>query len=186
MPENSAILSVYPSPANGGANFADDVTMRAKVLDLPRLKLQISIEPNRLRIDDNSEGELKESILLKDSTMICKKLFPSTPLTGFGFNFDMYYQFENVLMIKEFFSRFIEAKVLEGANLLDLGVQFTLEKEGGLRRDTYFLKVTAPLELAVHVNSHFFTTQILEQAETQELFEKCYREVDGIVENVKF
>ena len=186
MPENSAILSVYPSPANGGANFADDVTIRTKVLDLPRLKLQISVEPNRLRIDDNSEGELKDSMLLKDSTMICEKLFPNPKLTGFGFNFDLYYQFENVLMIKEFFSRFIEAKILEGTNLLDLGVQFTLEKEGGLRRDTYFLKVTAPLELAVHVNSHFFTPQILDQTATKELLEKCYEEVDGVIENVKF
>ena len=186
MPENSAILSVYPSPANGGANFADDVTIRTKVLDLPRLKLQISVEPNRLRIDDNSEGELKDSMLLKDSTMICEKLFPNASLTGFGFNFDLYYQFENVLMIKEFFSRFIEAKILEGTNLLDLGVQFTLEKEGGLRRDTYFLKVTAPLELAVHVNSHFFTPQILDQTATKELLEKCYEEVDGVIENVKF
>ena len=79
-----------------------------------------------------------------------------------------------------------DSKILEKANLLDIGVQFTLEKEEGKRRETYFLKVTAPLEVAVHVNSHFFVSKILEPLDIQELFETCYEEIDDIAYNLKF
>ena len=89
-------------------------------------------------------------------------------------------------MIKEFFAHFMDSKILEKANLLDIGVQFTLEKEEGKRRETYFLKVTAPLEVAVHVNSHFFVSKILEPLDIQELFETCYEEIDDIAYNLKF
>jgi len=186
MPDNAAILSLYKGSAAGGANFADDVTLRAKVLDLPRLKLQISVEPNRLRIDDNSQQEAGNPLLVKEAVATCRQLFPGTPIAGFGFNFDIYYQFREVVLIRDFFTRLLEPSAIAQANLLDVGVQFTLEKEEGQRRETYFLKVTAPLELAVHVNQHFFRAQILEPSELQKLLETCYREIDDVVKDLKF
>ncbi|MCX6794415.1 MAG: hypothetical protein NTY31_00215 [Candidatus Falkowbacteria bacterium] len=111
MPDNSAILSLYKGQIAGGANFADDVTLRAKVLDLPRLKIQISVEPYRLRIDNNSQQELGGMMLVKEAIAVYRQLFPKTPLTGFGFNFDIYYQFKEVLMIKNFFARFVEPQI---------------------------------------------------------------------------
>lgn len=201
MPENAAMLSLYQGQMAAGATFADDVVLRTKVLDLPRLKLQISLEPNRLRLDDNSQQEPAETILIKEATSAYRQLFPQSPLIGFGFNFDLYYQFRDVIMIKDFFELFADPEILEKADLRNLGVQFTLEKEGGKRQETYFLKITAPLEMAIHVNYHFSAKELpilppnlgASQELTKErilplqkLFEKCYNEIDEVIQNLRF
>ena len=186
MPENAAILSLYSGQMAAGATFADDVVLRTKVLDLPRLKLQIGVELNRLRVDDNSQQEPSETTLINEAFSVYHKLFPQTPLTGLGFNFDIYYQFREYIRIKDFFELFTNSEILEKADLRDLGVQFTLEKEGGKKRETYFLKITAPLEMAVHINHHFATTKIPNQPALQKLFEKCYNETDEVIQNLQF
>jgi hypothetical protein len=186
MPENAAILSLYQGQVAAGATFADDAVLRTKVLNLPRLKLQIGVELNRLRVDDNSQQEPNETTLVNEALSIYPKLFPQTSLIGLGFNFDIYYQFREFIRLKDFFELFAEPKILEKADLRDLGVQFTLEKEGGKKRETYFLKITAPLEIAVHINHHFATTKIPDQSALQKLFEQCYNESDEIIQNLKF
>ncbi len=186
IPENAAILSLYQGQTAAGATFADDVVMRTKVLDLPRLKLQISVEPNRLRIDDNSQQEPAQTPLVNEVLSIYRQLFPQTPLIGLGFNFDIYYQFRDVIRLKDFFEFFADPKILEKADLRDLGVQFTLEKEGGKKQETYFLKITAPLEIAAHINHHFFMPKVPDQPAFQKLFEKCYDEIDETIQNLKF
>ena len=197
FPENSDILSLYQGKAAAGATFADDVVLRTKILDLPNLKLQISVEPFRLRVDDSSQLEPSETSLIYEAAFIYSKLFSKIPLVGFGFNFDLYYQFREAILIKEIFKQFADKKILEKADLRHFGLQFTLEKEGGKRQETYFLKVTAPLEMAVHANFHFNTNELpilpptLGQPDelTRErflplhnLFETYYNNIDNIIE----
>lgn len=186
MPENAAILSLYSGQMAAGATFADDPALRTKVLNLPRLKLQIGVELNRLRVDDNSQQEPADTILINEVFSVYHKLFPQTPLIGLGFNFDIYYQFREYIRIKDFFEFFTDSEILEKADLRDLGVQFTLDKEGGKKQETYFIKITAPLEMAVHVNHHLVTTKIPDQPALQKLFEKCYNGTDEIIQNLRF
>jgi len=201
MPENSEILNLYQGQAAAGAAFADDVVLKTKIFDLPRLKLQVSVEPFRLRLDDNSQLEPTETNLIYEAFLIYSKLFSKVPLVGFGFNFDLYYQFRDAILVKELFQQFAEPKILEKADLRHFGLQFTLEKEGGRRQETYFLKVTAPLEMAVHANFHFNTNKlpifppVIGQPDEltkdrlvplQNLFETCYNEIDELIQNLRF
>jgi hypothetical protein len=42
-PDNSEILSLYKGELASGSNFIDDVNFKIKILDLPRLKIQLVI-----------------------------------------------------------------------------------------------------------------------------------------------
>lgn len=182
IPDNSVLGSLYQGEAAAGAHFIDDPILRTKVLDLPKLKLQIIVESNRLRIEDNSQEEPQSSSLIREALAVFQKLFFQMPPTGLGFNFDIYYQFRDVIRINDLFHQFADPKILEKADLRDLGIQFTLGKEGGKKQEQYFLKVTAPLELAVHANLYFPLKKLPEQTDLQKLFEKCYNEVDKTIQ----
>ena len=185
IPDNRLLNSLYRGEAAIGARFIDDPILQTKVLDLPKLKLQISVEPGRLRIDDNSQEEPENSFLIKEAVNIYQQSFSQNKLIGFGFNFDIYYQTNQVIRLWDLFANFVEKKVLEKNELRDLGVQFTLEKEGGKRREIYFIKITAPLEIAVHINHHFSASKLPEFSAIKKSFEKCYDETDETIQNLK-
>lgn len=200
MPENADLTALYQGEAATGTRFIDNAVSRIKVLDLPKLKLQIIVEPNRLRVEDNSQEEPGSSPLIKEAIYIYQKLFAQFPLNSFGFNFDIYYRFSDVIRLNDLFNNFVEPKILEKTDLGDLGIQFTLEKEGGKKQEQYFIKITAPLEIVVHANHHFLTKELpflppvfgasaLDKERIvpiQQLFEKLYGETDEIIQNLKF
>ncbi|MFH0779436.1 MAG: hypothetical protein V1928_01090 [Parcubacteria group bacterium] len=201
MPENSRVVGIYQGDQAAGARFVDNVFANRKTLDLPKLNLQIAVEQARLRVEDNSQKDPADSILINEFSRIYNSLFDQPSIVGFGFNFDIYYRFPDVIQIKSLFSNFIEEKVLESAELLDLGVQFTLEKDGGRKKEQYMIKVTAPLEIAMHVNHHFVSKELplafpaamgktepekTAKSPLQNLFEQCFVETDEIITKLKF
>lgn len=183
-PDNAAIISSFGGTAASGAHFADDVVLKTKILDLPQLKLQIIIEPSRLRIEDNSQLEPEESILIKEAISFYQKNFSQNKLAGFGFNFDIYYRTDKAIHINDLLLNFAKEEMLEKKELRDLGFQFTLEEDVGRKRAQYLIKVTAPLELAVHVNCHYSENKIPEQNKLQELFTDSYDKIDEIIRNL--
>jgi len=192
-PENHVLASFYRGEAAIGARFVDDPVLRTKILELPKLKLQISVEPVRLKIDDNSQEEPEKSFLIKEAVNVFQQLFSqNSKLIGFGFNFDIYYQTNQVIRLQDFFAGFAGKEALKKSELMDFGVQFTLEKDGGKKREIYFIKITAPLEIAVHVNYHFPSLKLApplrlpELSEIETSFSKCYNETDEIIEGLKF
>ncbi len=186
LPDNTALMAVYQGDLAAGAQFIDDPVLKTKVLDLPRLKTQIAIDLNRLRIEDFSQEEPENSNLINIALNIHQQLFNQIPLVGLGFNFDIYYRSSEVIRLQDLFKNFVDGKVLEKNDLRDVGVQFTLEKEGGRKRETYFLKIIAPLEIALHINHHLPLKKLPEKDELTAMFEKCYKETDEVIQNLKF
>lgn len=191
--DNAALTGFYRGQAAVGARFIDDVVAQTKILTLPALKIKIILERARLRIEDESQEEPQKSTLVKEAFKIFQQLFSQFPLTGFGFNFDIYYRFSEVIRINDLFGYFVGSKILEKNDLRDLGIQFTLEKEGGKKLEQYFIKITAPLEIVAHVNHHFSTPMLPttsmgqnQDAALQKFFEENYNQTDEVVRNLNF
>lgn len=185
MPDNTALMAVYQGDLAAGAQFVDDPVLKTKILDLPRLKTQIAIDLNRLRVEDFSQTEPENSNLINTALHVHQQLFNQIPLAGLGFNFDIYYRSSEVIRLQDLFKKFVDAKALEKNDLRDVGVQFTLEKEGGRKREAYFLKIIAPLEIVLHINHHFSLKKLPEKDEISAMFENCYKETDEVIKNLK-
>jgi hypothetical protein len=186
LPENEALIGLYRGDEAKGSRFIDDPFIGAKVLTLPALGLRITIEKNRLRIDDEVGREPKDSRLAQDTAYICEKLFQSKNIISFGFNFDIFYRFNNVLPTSEMFEGFFGEEPLKTNTLLDFGVSFTLDKPRENFRDTYFTKITAPLEMAVHLNRHFDLKALPNTEGLQKMFDNCYNKIDEVLNNFTY
>jgi len=75
LPDNTALMAVYQGDLAAGAQFIDDPVLKTKVLDLPRLKTQIAIDLNRLRVEDFSQEEPENSNLINTALHIYQQLF---------------------------------------------------------------------------------------------------------------
>lgn len=183
-PDNGAFVAIYRGKDAEGARFFDDPFARTKMLALPSLQLKAVLEGRRLRIEDESANEPDKSRLTAEASRIAGALFPNTAIEGFGINIDATCRFNNVIRIQNMFEHFFGAEPLARADLRDFGFQFTIDRGKG-NIDIYFLKVTAPLEIALHVNRHFAETAIPTPERLQLLFEDCYNEIDTIVTHLK-
>lgn len=184
QPENEQFASLFGGEKSKGARFIDDPIIKAKVLTLPNTGLKLTLENRRLIIDDQTAKEPKESFLIAESVAVIDKLFKNNTLDGFGFNFDVYYRFNNVIPIKDIFENFFGEELLKKNDLRDFGFQFTLEKKKDIS-EVWFLKITAPLELAVHFNRHFQVRQLPALEHLRQMFENCYNEMDEVIKNFK-
>lgn len=190
--DNSVLNSLYQNELSVGARFIDDPVLGTKVLELPRLKIQIIVEPQRLRIEDLSQEKPQATNLISHALNIYQQLFSRDQLSGYGFNFDIYYQFDDIIRLNDLLTNFVDAKILKKNNLLNFGVQFTLERKEDKKREQYFVKIITPLKIAVHANHHFpvvgsfLPASGIDQVGLQALFEKCYHETDEVVQSFKF
>lgn len=182
QPENGQFASLFGGEKAKGAKFIDDPIIKAKVLILPNAGLKLTLKNRRMMIDDQTAKNPKESSLIAEAKDIVDKLFKNQTLDGFGFNFDVYYRFNNVIPIRDIFEHFFGEEMLKKKDLRDFGFQFTLEKKGGIL-DVYFLKITAPLELAVHFNRHFPKKELPNLDDLRQMFENCYNEMDEAIQN---
>ena len=123
--------------------------------------------------------------MINTALHVHQQLFNQIPLAGLGFNFDIYYRSSEVIRLQDLFKKFVDAKALEKNDLRDVGIQFTLEKEGGKKRETYFFKIIAPLEIVLHINHHFSLKKLPEKDEITAMFENCYKETDEVIKNLK-
>lgn len=184
-PDNSVFSALYSGQQAVGARFFDDPFIQLKTLTLPNMNLKISLEKQRLRIEDLAANEPKSSVLVQETLNICQKLFPQSALVGFGFNFDLFFRFNTLLPIKDAFTRFFGNEPLQNTDLRDFGFQFTLDRGIG-NFDVYFLKVTSPLELAAHLNRHFNEQKFPSKEKLQKMLENCYNDVDSIIQSLRF
>lgn len=186
MPDNALFTSLYEGATGGsGARFIDDPVIESKFLNLPKLQLRVALEKTRLRIDDDSKLQPGDTRLLTEAFHIFNKLFPTSQLAAFGFNFDIFYRFPQVAQSDQLFSQFVSADALKKAKLRELGIQFSLEKEGGKLQETYFIKFTGPIELALHYNMHRSVIELPKPQRLEELHKQAYLVPDVIVEQLK-
>jgi hypothetical protein len=185
-PENSKFAGIYEGEAGTGARFVDDPVIQSKFLSVPKKQLTVSLEGLRLRIDDESKLNPDSSTLVEESVKIYSKLFDTAKLSAYGFNFDFFYRFPELIPSEYLFKTFVSEDVLKKSKLSDLGIQFVLDKDGGRAKEVYFIKITSPLELAVHYNYHAMAKELPKKERLQELFEKAYEAADELVNNLKF
>lgn len=183
IPENKDFNSLFDERASKGANFIDDPTIRTKMLDVPVPNLQVIWEGTRLRIEDKKAVEPSESKLVKEALRIYHALLPeNAPLRGFGFNFDVVFQFDDVIRMQDMLSR-LTSQILEiGDGLLDFGWQWTVSSKDAKQLTRYFVKVTAPLELVIHVNYHFVADRLPTEGEINMRHKIGYNSLDSVVD----
>lgn len=184
LPESADFVALYRGEEARGARLVDDPVLRAKVLTLPAIQTRFTIEGSRLRVDDESGAELPKSRLAKDARHAYDALFKKFPLPAWGINMDIYFRTQNLIQLKELFYPYFGEQALEGVDLLDTGIQFTLKKKKVV--EVWFIKVTGPLEVAVHVNRHFTGVDFPDEKGLQDALEKCYNETDKMMEHFMF
>ncbi|MBI5077806.1 MAG: hypothetical protein HZB11_00325 [Candidatus Yonathbacteria bacterium] len=184
LPESADLMALYRGADAKGARLVDDAVLRAKVLTLPAIQTRFTVEHSRLRIDDESGAELAKSRLAKDARHAYDALFKRYPLGAWGINMDIYFRTQNLIQLRELFLPYFGEEALTGADILDTGIQFTLKRKNFV--EVWFVKITAPLEVAVHVNRHFRGVDFPDEKWLEDALEKCYNETDKMMEHFRF
>lgn len=179
MPENADLGAIHRGEEAKGARLTDDAVLGAKVLILPAIGLRVTLEKNRIRFDDETSVPPENSRLPHDVPKIIATLFPNTPIDSWGFNYDIFFKTRNVIFIQNIFKSYFGDKALDGATLMDAGIQFTLGKKK--HQEVWFIKVTAPLEIAAHVNYHFANKALPTAEELKKMFAECYNKTDDLM-----
>lgn len=178
------VYAAFSGDATRGSNFVDDPAMGLKVFSFPALQLKVVLEQNRFRVEDISGKPPEETKCALEAHRLVKSLFPQITPESYGFNYDLYFRFDNVIPQREILKSFLSEKTLE--TVKDFGWQFTLAKDNGRRQATYFFKVVAPIEMAVHVNFHY-NERILPTAEQlQGEYQKNYEQADKVLADLAF
>ncbi|MFA6365162.1 MAG: hypothetical protein WCW78_02050 [Candidatus Paceibacterota bacterium] len=183
IPENVEFNSLFGGKEAVGINFMDDPAIRTKIVDAPRAGLQVVWEGTRLRIEDKNAIEPKESKLVSEAIRIYHALVPkNAPLRGLGFNFDVIFQFDDVIRMQDMFSMLAPGALLLDEGLMDFGWQWTVMSKDSKQLTRYFIKIAAPLELMMHVNYHYSVDHLLDEKEIMMRHKVGYEELGGIVD----
>lgn len=179
MPENADLGGVYRGAEAQGARLTDDAVLGAKVLTLPAIGHKLTLERNRVRFDDETGAEPDKTRLHDDTRKIFDALFSQTSIDSWGFNYDIYFRTRDVIFIQNIFKSYFGEKALDGATLMDTGIQFTLDRRK--YQEVWFLKITAPLEIAAHVNFHFSNKELPTAEVLKKMFIECYNKTDDLM-----
>lgn len=186
LPENKDFMSLFEGETGAGMNFVDDPITRTKLLLVPKAGLNIAWEGRRLRVEDLALRDPESSGLPAEAVGIYEKLFAgkNPQITGFGFNFGLYYQTTDVIRLQDFYLGLNPRGMELGEGLMDFGWQWTVAAKDGKQLDGYFVKITAPLELSVHHNAHFNRKDLPGAKELGAMFARCYGQTHEIVRNL--
>lgn len=184
-PTNEAFTRLFTGDEARGIYFFEDPYIRTKMLSIPTRKLEVFWEGNRLRIEDRSAQEPQESGLFRDAWEVVQKLYPDAGevFEGMGANMDVYFQFKDVIQLGDIFTRFNPVPLDFGDGVKDFGCQWTIQKKDA-SLEGYFVKITAPLELAVHLNRHFRFKKLPKMEEFAKLITGSYQGLDRTIGNL--
>jgi hypothetical protein len=177
VPEPSELVELFKGDRGRGMQLADDPMLRMKVIDLPALGLQIACEEHRIRFEDLEAREPASSPLPAEAARILTRLTENrrTKFQGYGFNFEVFYQTQDIIPIGEQYTA-VSQPLPFGDHLLDFGWQWSVARKDGKEVDAYFMKVTAPLEFALHHNAHFHASRVPAERELAVEFSNAYQE----------
>lgn len=183
LPEPTEVFSLYSGKDASGSIFSDTPSLGTRIFEFPVPGFQIIFEPDRLRLEDKSSRQPKESRLALEMQRIITALYPAINPTAFGFNYDIIYRLDTVVPTREIMSGFLRESLLE--EIKDFGWQYTLNKDKGKRAETYFFKVVSPIEYGVHANFHFNRSDLPKSNDLQMMFERSYADVDESINHIK-
>lgn len=183
LPEPTEVFNLYSGKDASGSVFSDTPSLGTRIFEFPVPGFQIVFEPDRLRLEDKSSRQPKDSRLASELQRIITALYSAMRPTAFGFNYDIIYRLDAVVPVREIMSGFLKPSLLE--DIKDFGWQYTLNKNKGKQSETYFFKVVSPIEYGVHANFHFNESELPKSNDLQTMFERCYTEVDESINHIK-
>ena len=179
LPEASAVFALYPGPLSKGARMMDDTALRSRSFTLPALDFQIIFEPTRIRIEALTPKKPDELNLGEHLAIIIASLYPGRPFPRFGFNYDIAYQYDAVIQQNEIIKTFVDKETRD--MVTHFGWQFTVMKDKGKRRETYFCKVVSPLELRIMSNVESDSLIPTDKNVANRLYAQWYTECQEVV-----
>lgn len=183
MPDPAKVLSMFPKDAQVGARYLDDSALGVRVFTFPNMDLRLIFEPSRVRVEAMKPKKPGDFPLAEFLSMLVSECYPNMPFPRYGYNYDFTYQYDAVIPQGHVISAFLDKETAEKTT--HFGWQFTLSKDKGKRKESYFMKVTSPLELRVMANIEF-DQHLPKGKESQGAFVRCYTEVQDIAEHVNF
>ena len=183
-PENPMLTGLYSEQDSKGSRLLDDPYIKTKVLTLPAIAKKIVFETDRVVVYDQTQNEEQFASATRELQRLNEILYKGYKISALGFNFDFYYRFANVVRINDVFAEIFGVKTARENDLLDMGWQFSLDGMGGKCRETYFIKVTAPLDIAVHINCHFPLEKMLPEKELLDYCKYSYERSDQIIKSM--
>lgn len=182
LPEPQALFALFPNLGEG-AQYFDDPALGVRSFILPRAQIRITFERIRMRVEDTASRRVEDLALGETLGMLAESLYPKGTFDRFGFNYDVVYRYDDVIPSRDVMGAFIRAENLEEVS--HFGWQFTLTKEKGKRRETYFCKVVSPLEIQILANVELDRAFPV-RAELQKLFVSSYEEAQRVLETISF
>lgn len=182
LPEPGAVFALFPASSQG-AKYFDDPALGVRAFTLPAENLRVIFERMRLRIEDTASRRVEDLPLGTLLEKLTSALFPKGTFDRHGFNYDVVYRYDQMIPDRKVLSSFVADDMLEDVS--HFGWQFTLSKEKGKRRETYFCKVISPLEIEVLANIEF-DKQLPGGEDAQRAFVASYQESQAMLESIAF
>lgn len=157
----------------------DDTALRFRTFTLPALDIQLIFEPTRIRIDALTAKKPDELNLGEHLAIVIKALYPGRPFPRFGFNYDIAYQYDAVIQQNEIIDAFLDKQTRD--MVTHFGWQFTVMKDKGKRRETYYCKVVSPLELRIMSNIESDSLLPTNPDIAKQLYARWYTECQEVV-----
>lgn len=183
QPEPGEILALFPNQTSG-AQYLDDTALGLRICTLPTVGIRIVLERQRVRVEDLMPRKPGESNVGTILGTIAEKLFPGQVFVRYGFNYDTVYRYDTVVPSRQIIGSFLDTTVAE--NVTHFGWQFSIPKEKGKRRDTYFCKMISPLEIEVLANIEVDEKMPTKLSTLQSQFEAWYAESEDILDRFSF
>jgi hypothetical protein len=183
LPDPAEVFAHFTGAEAKAARMLDDAALHLRSFLLPGVDMRIIFEPTRVRFEALNPKKPSEEKFAERAAQSLHALYPKRPFPRIGFNYDIAYQYDAVIQQRVILGAFLDKDTLEDTT--HFGWQFSLAKEKGTRRETYFCKVVSPLELRIMANIEHDRPLSPAPAETQALYERCYTECQEIVEHLK-
>jgi hypothetical protein len=155
-----------------------------KSLVVPSRQKDIAFESNRLRVNDKSGKEPKDSDLVQDFNKVFENLVDRSKLVAYGFNYDILVTTEESVEYKTFVGEKM-LSILNGGILSEAGMRMVYKKNNK-RFDLQISPIGGrPKQFVVHLNIHYDTNKIEDFTLIQNQFVQGYSEVQKIISQLE-
>lgn len=182
LPDPAGVFGFFSSGSEG-AQYFDDPALGVRAFTFPALKLRITFERIRVRVEDTGSRRAEDLDIGSTLSKLSAALYPEKTFDRFGFNYDVVYRFDQMIPTESIIAGFIGSDMREEVS--HFGWQFTLSKEKGKRRESYFCKVISPLEIDILANVEF-DRMLPSPEETQAQFVSNFGDVQAVLKNIAF
>ncbi len=150
----------------------------------PEKQRDVGFEANRLRLNDKSGREPKNSDLVQDFHKVFENLVDKTKLVAYGFNYDILVTAEGSVDYKTFVGEKM-LSILDGGILSEAGMRMVYKKNDK-RFDLQISPIGGrPKQFVTHLNIHYDINKIENFTLIQSQFVQGYSEIQKIINQLE-